>query len=237
MRRVAVAIPAYNAASTIGQVISQVACYVPPESIFVVDDGSNDRTGAIAKQKGVWILRHRTRRGKGSALRDAINKIIEQNYELIITLDSDLQHDPAEIPAFISASEKFDIVLGKRTISTDEMPFHRFLSNSITTKLIMWRLSHAADRRLNADIEDSQCGYRLYHASVFMRIDSKCRHYDYESDILIKAALAGFSIGSIPIKTIYNGSSSRMRVADIFRFVMVYLKSFIWSQQTIPRDR
>ncbi len=219
MHKTAVAIPAHNSADTIGMVISQVVAYVKPESVFVVDDGSTDNTELFARDKGVWVLRHNTRRGKGSALRDAVRKIIEQDYEWIITLDSDLQHDPAEIPNFQSAAEHFEVVLGKRAISPNGMPFHRFLSNLITTKLI--------SLRTGVNVEDSQCGYRLFHADVLRRVDSRCRGYDYESDILIKAALAGYSIGFVPIKTIYNDSKSSISVIDILRFMKVYLKSFV----------
>ncbi|HUI30400.1 MAG TPA: glycosyltransferase family 2 protein [Candidatus Acidoferrales bacterium] len=218
MLRVAAAIPAYNAAGTIGSVISQVAAYVGPENIFVVDDGSADETTLIARRKGAWVLRHTRRRGKGSALHDAVKEIIEQDYEWIITLDSDLQHDPGEIPNFLSAAEHFDVVLGKRSISSSGMPFHRFLSNLITSKLI--------SLRTGIDVEDSQCGYRLFRAEVLRKIESPSRHYDYESDILLKAALGGFSIGFVPIKTIYNDSKSSIRVIDVLRFMKVYLKSF-----------
>jgi len=219
MSKIAVAIPAYNAAQTIGQVISQVSEFIPTENIFVVDDGSDDQTESISCEKGTWVLRHAVRRGKGATLRDAITKIVEQDFDLVITIDSDLQHDPSEIPNFILASDSFDLVIGKRTISSDGMPFHRFLSNSITTAMISWRTG--------VRVEDSQCGYRLYRTDVLRKIDSRCLHYDYESDMLIKTALAGFRIGFVPIKTIYNDSRSSIRVIDILRFVRVYLKSFL----------
>jgi len=219
MLRAAVAIPAHNAANTIGEVISQAAKFVSYENIFVVDDGSDDQTERIARENSVWVLRHENKKGKGSALHDATKKILEQGYELMITMDSDLQHDPSEIPDFISASDKFDIVIGKRVFSSGIMPFHRSLSNSITSGLI--------SLRTGAKIDDSQCGYRLYHASVLKKVESKCRHYEYESDILIKAALGGYSIGFIPVKTIYNNSKSGIKVMDILRFVKVYLKSFL----------
>jgi glycosyltransferase involved in cell wall biosynthesis len=224
MLRVAVAVPAYNAADTIGAVIYQLSVYVKPEDIFVVDDGSTDDTGAIAREKGVRVLSHAVKRGKGSSLNDAVRKIIEQDYEWIVTLDSDLQHDPAEIPSFLSAAQRFDVVVGKRSISIDKMPFHRFLSNSLTSKLI--------SSRTGVNVQDSQCGYRLFHAEVLKRIDSGCRYYDYESDILIKAALAGFSIGFVPIKTIYNDSKSSIRMIDILRFMKVYLKSLAIKKES-----
>ena len=218
MRKIAVAIPAHNAADTIGRLISRVAEFVPSENIFVVDDGSTDKTELVARQHGVWVLRHAVRKGKGSSLRDASQKILLENYDSIITLDSDLQHDPSEIPSFIQASDSFDVVVGKRDVSAGHMPIHRFLSNSITSKLI--------SLRTGAKIEDSQCGYRLYRAEVLKKVDSTRKHYDYESDVLIKAVLAGFSVGFIPVKTIYNDSESRINVLDILRFASVYFRSF-----------
>lgn len=218
MPKIAVIIPAYNAAATIGELISGVSKVVSRENIFVVDDGSADQTEFIARDLGVWVLRHVVRRGKGTALRDGVMKALGLNYELIITMDSDLQHDPAEIPKFVAASAHLDIVVGKRNISTEIMPVHRVISNALTTKMI--------SSRTGATIEDSQCGYRLYRARVLRGIDSRYHHFDYESDMLLKAVIEGYRVGFVPIKTIYNESKSSIRVIDILRFIRVYLKSF-----------
>lgn len=78
MLKTAVAIPAYNAADTIGQVISQVASFVSCENIFVVDDGSNDQTELLARDKGAQVLRHEFRKGKGSALHDATKNLLDK---------------------------------------------------------------------------------------------------------------------------------------------------------------
>jgi glycosyltransferase involved in cell wall biosynthesis len=218
MRKVAVVIPAYNAAGTIAELITQISKFISAENIFVVDDGSEDQTEFIARDMGVWVLRHVARKGKGAALRDGAMKALGLNYELVLTIDSDLQHDPAEIPKFISAASGLDIVIGKRNISTDTMPLARVLSNSITS----WMIAS----RTGATIEDSQCGYRLYRARVLRAIDSHYQYFDYESDMLLKAAIEGYRVGFVPIKTIYNGSKSSIRVIDILRFARVYLKSF-----------
>jgi glycosyltransferase involved in cell wall biosynthesis len=218
MPKIAVIIPAYNAAATIGELISGVSRIVSRENIFVVDDGSDDETEFIARDLGVWVLRHVHRRGKGTALRDGVMKALGLNYELIITMDSDLQHDPAEIPKFVAAATHLDIVMGKRSISTDTMPVHRVISNTLTTRMI--------SSRTGATIEDSQCGYRLYRARVLRAIDSRYHHFDYESDMLLKAVIEGYRVGFVPIKTIYNDAKSSIRVIDILRFIRVYIRSF-----------
>ncbi len=218
MPDLAVVIPAFNAARTLTELISQVSSIVSAENIFVVDDGSSDETELIARDLGVWVLRHSRQKGKGAALRDGCAKAVEMNYGMVVTMDSDLQHDPQEINAFVEAASRFDVVVGKRSISTKDMPFHRFVSNTLTSKIL--------SSRTGVNIEDSQCGYRLYRSEVLKTVDSACRHFDYESDMLLKAALAGYGIGFIPIKTIYNDSRSYIRVIDILRFMKVYLKSF-----------
>ncbi len=218
MPKVAVVIPAHNAARTLGELLSRVSRQVKPDNIFVVDDGSTDETEFIARDLGVWLLKHSRRKGKGAALRNGTMKALELKAELIITMDSDLQHDPAEIPAFLDAAARFDLVVGKRSISTNDMPVHRFVSNTLTSRIL--------SSRTRTNIEDSQSGYRLYKSEILRNVDSTCRHFDYESDMLLKAVLAGYRVGFIPIRTIYNGSVSYIRVIDILRFIKVYLKSF-----------
>lgn len=218
MPKVAVVIPAHNAAQSLAKVISGVSESIPAQDVFVVDDGSSDETEFIARELGVWVFRHVKRKGKGVSLRDGCMKALELSYEMVITMDADLQHDPAEIPNFIRAASNADVVVGKRNISVRAMPLHRFASNSITSKML--------SSRTGTVIEDSQCGYRLYRAGVLRAVDSHCRYFDYESDMLLKASLKGFHLAFLPIETIYNDSKSRIRIIDIFRFIRVYLKSF-----------
>ncbi|MGC8595965.1 MAG: glycosyltransferase family 2 protein [Candidatus Kryptoniota bacterium] len=220
MRKFAVVIPAYNAAVTIGQLIDELSKLTPSENIFVVDDGSTDGTAAVAKSRGVWVLKHNFRKGKGKSLSDGISKALELGFEIIVTMDSDLQHDPLDLPGMVEAIENFDIVVGKRALSISEMPIHRWISNQLTSRLI--------SIRTGKQIEDSQCGYRVFRAEVFNNVNSKCVNYDYESDILLKAGLIGYSIGFVPIKTIYNDSRSSINVIDIFRFTRVFIKSFFY---------
>lgn len=225
MRKVAVVIPAYNAAPTIGELVSRISKFVAPEDIFVIDDGSPDGTDLIARDLGVWVMRHLKRKGKGVSLREGCAKAVELNYEMVITIDADLQHDPDEIPGFIEAASNLDVVVGKRDISVSAMPLHRFVSNAVTSRML--------SSRTGTTIADSQCGYRLYRTRVLRSVDSPYSHFDYESDMLLKAVLKGYRVAFLPIKTIYNDSRSTIHVIDIFRFIRVYLKSFTTSNGKI----
>ncbi len=217
MRKVAVVIPAYNAASTIGELVSGISRFVATEDIFVVDDGSPDGTDLVARDLGVWVMRHSKKKGKGVSLRDGCAKAVELNYEMVITIDSDLQHDPDQIPDFIDAASNLDVVVGRRDISLKSMPLHRYFSNTITSRML--------SSRTGTTIEDSQCGYRLYRTRVLRSVDSRCRHFDYETDMLLKSVLEGYRVAYVPVKTIYNNSKSNIHIIDILRFIRVYLKS------------
>ena len=100
----------------------------------------------------------------------------------------------------------------------DGMPFHRILSNKITSGLV--------SLRAGTRIPDSQSGFRLIHADVIRRIVLNTSRYETETEILLKSGIAGFQFGSICISTIYNNEPSSMHlVKDTWRFVKLYLKS------------
>ena len=98
--KICLLLPAYNESKTIGHIISEARTYI--ESIVVIDDGSSDNTAQIAHEQDVIVLQHEINRGKGMALRTGFEYALEHGYEIIITMDSDGQHEPAEIPKFLA---------------------------------------------------------------------------------------------------------------------------------------
>ncbi len=89
-------IPALNAEGSIGAVIRSATPYV--SQVVVVDDGSSDRTGAVAKEAGATVLRHEVNRGKGAALKTGFHWAVENGFDGVITLDADGQHLPSSRP-------------------------------------------------------------------------------------------------------------------------------------------
>jgi glycosyltransferase involved in cell wall biosynthesis len=222
MSKIAVIIPAYNAGTTITELIERTSRFVGREDIVVIDDGSCDQTLKMAGRTGAVILRHETNKGKGEALKTGFAYVRNRDYQAVITLDADLQHDPESIRGFIrKVNNSTGIIIGTRKRNPKTMPFARWLSNNLTSAIVSVLAGQT--------IRDSQSGYRLISTRVLraVRLDSK--RYDLESEILIKARRKGFEIAQAPIATIYAGGGSSIKpLVDTFRFIRLMWRSFWW---------
>ncbi len=225
-------IPAYNLSRTIPQVVRLTRRHLP--TVLVVDDGSQDETAHLARESGATVLRIPKNQGKGWALRCGFKHLLKEPWEGIITLDGDLQHDPAEIPKLIEEYDKTkpNIVIGSRMAEAEKIPVIRYWTNRVGVFFISW----AAGQPL----ADTQSGFRLYRREVLESIPLWTSRYDTESEILIKAGMRGMKITCVPIKTIYyedelNCSSFRP-VPDTTLICMVFLKSLFWRRGWYLRD-
>ena len=221
--KIAVIIPAFNAAKTIIPLIEKIQKEFPELDIIVIDDGSTDQTFSLAKKVKAIVLQHQLNLGKGEALRTGFKYATEKNYSYVITLDADLQHDPKHIKDFlqIAKTDKPDFILGTRDFSFRNMPWDRVLTNSLTS-VILTLLS-------GQKIKDSQSGYRMISEKVLKSIRLKSKRYDLESEILIKAGRKGFKIEAVEIFTIYEGSKSFINpFSDTGRFLRICWKSLFW---------
>jgi len=158
MRRVAIAIPAYNEAKHLGEVIARCRA-IEPALIVVIDDGSTDDTPAVLRAEAtrpgarVIALRNTPNLGKQGSVRRALEVIAgEPDIDAVALIDGDMQHDPAELPALAALLDRFQVVIGAR--STAEMPWQRRLSN--------WFVNRTFARIAGIDFVDVQSGLRLY---------------------------------------------------------------------------
>lgn len=214
--RVCVVIPAYQAAGCIGSVLDRLAGFIPAEDTIVVDDGSRDGTAEEARKRGVRLLSHVSNQGKGAAHQTGFKEALSSGCDAVLTLDADGQHDPREIPRFLAAwsRREGDILVGSRWETLSGMPLLRRLVNR-TTSVVVSLIS-------GQKVEDSQSGYRLISSEVVCRIPLRTRHYQAESELLIKAGRAGFAIQAVPIQTCYAGEKSYIHpLLDTLRFVGV----------------
>jgi glycosyltransferase involved in cell wall biosynthesis len=218
-----VLIPAYNASLTISELIEKVSKFVDKSDIVVIDDGSKDQTFGIAQRAGAVVLKHERNKGKGEALKTGFKYALEKNYDALLTIDADLQHNPSSIRGFLEkVTKNFDgILIGTRDVHLKKMPFARWLSNSLTS-LILSILS-------GQTIRDSQSGYRLISNQVLKKVKLKAKKYDLESEILVKAGRKGFKIEKIPIETIYReGKSFINPLVDTGRFLKLMWRTLWW---------
>jgi glycosyltransferase involved in cell wall biosynthesis len=219
---IAVLIPALNAAQTLAEAITKIKTVLQGSWIVVVDDGSTDETAGIAEASGANVVRHPVNRGKGAALTTGFDHILHTSQaECVITLDADLQHDPMEIPRFISRWERgtADLIVGHRRKTGSGMPMHRRMSNQLTSFLVSARTGQA--------IRDSQCGFRCIGRSVLTEVRCSSSGFEAETEMLIRAAQHGFVIDFVPISTIYDGERSSMtHWQTTRRFLEVLLKEY-----------
>jgi len=219
-----VVIPAFSAAETIAELIRRIQGILPTAGILVVDDGSSDGSGALAREAGADVLTHTNNRGKGEALKTAFAEALRLDADAVIQLDADLQHDPAYLPEFAKQFEesKTDIIIGTRNFNVGGMPWDRHLTN--------WLTSYAITKMGGVRVEDSQSGYRLLSRRALETVDAPTSNYDYESEYLILAGRAGLTIGSVSISTIYEGQKSSIhKWTDTKRFLRLVRK--YWSSR------
>ena len=218
-----VIIPAYSASYTISELIERLAKYVNQNDILVVDDGSKDDTGEIAKKLDIIVVAHDSNMGKGAALKTGFRYALNNGYKAVLTIDADLQHDPDCVPRFLElgATDKYDLIVGVRQRSID-MPRHRIFSNFITS-LIVSVFS-------GCRIRDSQSGYRWIKTDALRNLYLHGDRYDLESEILLKIVRMGRPVAEVDIPTIY-GDKSQSHISlttDTLRFIGLIWRSFFW---------
>ncbi len=180
-------IPAYNEARYVADVVKHALQHLP---VVVIDDGSNDGTGAAAALAGAKVVAHKTNQGKGVALNTGFSYAVQRGVDAAITLDADGQHDPDEIPLFVEAfrAGKGDLIIGQRTFA--EMPTKSRTGNRIGT----WLLGKA----MGQPVPDNQSGYRLLSRPVMEQVRPSSSRFEAEVEILLRAQMAGFRLAWVP---------------------------------------
>jgi glycosyltransferase involved in cell wall biosynthesis len=208
--RFAIAIPAYEAEPTVGEVVRRALACGP---VVVIDDGSPDRTGDEARALGVPVLVHDVNLGKGRALRTAFDHLLAEGYDAVVTLDADGQHPPEEVPRLVAAWRAgADLVLGTRDHLYDGMSKVRRTSNASSS----WLISRVAGRSL----PDCQTGFRVYSRRLLEAVGFPESRFEAESAVLVRAARRGFRIAGVPIRldTVDGRATSHYRpVVDSLR--------------------
>lgn len=205
-------IPAYNEEMAIKSVVERALKY---GDVLVVDDGSTDDTYNIAEKTGAKIVKHEQNRGKGAAIKSGIKEALSSDYDILILLDGDGQHDPDCIPSFISCMNDNELVIGSRFKNGNpgNMPVWRKLSNKITTNLIKFVTGYK--------LTDSQSGFRAMSRDVSgLFLDIKYDDYVYESEMIYKASQHKTKVGEAVIPCTYGDEKSYVTKIHALKYIL-----------------
>ena len=200
--RVCVLIPTYNNAATLSSVIDDVAAYT--SHIIVVNDGSSDNTNEIIQAfPAVQYICYQKNVGKGWALRKGFEYAAEK-YDYAITIDSDGQHFAKDLPAFIDKLQQLPgaIIIGARNMEQNAVPRKSSFGNKFSS---FWFRVETGIR-----LPDTQSGYRLYPLQLLKRIRFITRKYEFEIEVLVKAAWKGIKVATVPVAVYYAPKETRV---------------------------
>lgn len=186
---IVIVIPAYNEEKTVAAVVKRAKKY---GKVIVVDDASSDNTAATAREAGAIVVRHKANAGLGSALRSGFAKALQMKADIIVTIDADCQHDPAEIKKFIELIEDgYDFVLGTRDLRSYPLvkKIGNFFLNGITNFVS------------GTHLKDTESGFRAFRASALRKLYLKAERYEIAVEIVFEVGRNKLKHTSIPIKS------------------------------------
>jgi len=200
-----VIIPAYNAAGTIADVISEIKQKYAWAKIIVVDDGSTDETENIVKSFAIKLINNTKNEGVGSALKRGIRYALEQGAEYFVTIGADGQRDVEDIPELIEKlkHDKCSLVVGsKMLLAGQKMPLARKLGVRLFTFIV--------NRLFKASFTDVLSGFRAFDRNAANLAGDLSDSYAFDVDFYIKIIKQGFAYKEIPVKVYYEGNESKM---------------------------
>lgn len=197
-----IAIPCLNEAATIGSVVASIPrqiAGVGRVDILVVDDGSSDQTGDIARRNGASVLRHPRNRGLGIAFQSAVSYAVQHGYQLMLNIDGDGQFSVDDIPRLVDPilSGQADMVTASRFKERNrvpDMPKAKLVGN--------YMMSYLISRLVGNKYYDVSCGFRCYSREALLRINLHGR-FTYTQETFLDLSAKDIRIEEIPVDVRY----------------------------------
>ena len=212
---VSIIIPAYNEAQTIGDIVSKIRSLYPDFEIIVINDGSTDDTGVIAKEEGAKVHSHPYNIGNGAAVKSGIR---QASGDILVFMDGDSQHDPEDIGKLLEYFPEYDMVVGARSFK-DQSSIGRALGN----KVYNWLASYVA----MFPVKDLTSGFRAVKSDLARQLVNLLpRTYSYPSTLTLGTLRNGRSLTYIPINIQKRimGKSKINLIKDGVRFFMIIIR-------------
>lgn len=200
MDRVLVGIPVYNEAKHVQPVLEAVRTHAL--DVLVIDDGSTDGTPMELAQQPVEVIRHASNRGYGRAMQELLRRAAFDGFDWLVTMDCDLQHEPAALPEFFAAiaDNDADVISGSRYLgdlqSEGEVPADRRTINHAMTQIL--------NERLDLQLTDAFCGFKAYRTISCGNLPLHVDGYDFPMQFWVQAVAHQLRVRELPVRLIYN---------------------------------
>jgi glycosyltransferase involved in cell wall biosynthesis len=192
------ALPVYNEVKHVDEVLDEVLRYSP--HVLVVDDGSTDGTAEVLKRRSdVQCVRHKRNQGYGAGLRTAFEYALAHDYDVLVTIDCDGQHQPRMIPDFVAAAAAAQIVSGSRYLKA----FPGQSAPPIDRRRINVEITAELNRRLGLNLTDGFCGFKSYRRDALEKLHITETGYAMPLEVWVQAAKAGLKIVELGVPLIY----------------------------------
>lgn len=223
-KKVIAVMPAYNAQLTLAATLADI----PPgcvDEVILVDDGSKDRTVAIAKEMGLTVIQHPQNRGYGGNQKTCYQHALAHGADIVVMIHPDYQYDSRVIPHAVGIIELgiCDVVVGSRIRSRKEaldggMPVWKYLSNRFLTGLENFALGQ--------NLGDFHSGFRVYRREVLERIpfEDNSNDFVFDTQFLVQAVRFGFRLGDIPVPVRYFAEASSINFRRSVKYGMGTLR-------------
>jgi glycosyltransferase involved in cell wall biosynthesis len=220
-----VLVPAYDAARSVGDVVTALRAELgDTAAIFVIDDGSRDRTAAVAEASGATVIPHARNEGKGAALVTGLKHAASLGFTMALTVDADGQHPASSARRVLEAGgDPRTLVLGIRDLPGAGAPRANQLSNRISNYFL--------SRFAGQELADTQCGLRRYGVAETLALGAQSPGYAFEAEIVLLTIAAGLPVLEVAIEVVYPPDELRVShfdpVRDPARIIQTVLRTVL----------
>ncbi len=212
---ISVILPVFNEAKNLGRVLDRLdSLKLADVEVIVVDDGSTDETGEVAKNKGARVVRHPYNIGNGAAVKSGIRAA---KGKWLVFMDGDGQHRPEDLPGLLAESQDYHMVVGARGKGS-KLRFHRYAANLLYNAFAAYVTKFK--------VKDLTSGFRVLRRRDAMRfIDLLPNTFSYPSTMTLAFLRSGLTVKYVPIQSLYRSGQSKISlISDGIRFLLIIAK-------------